>query len=180
MAVAVQFSTIPEMFQRLCDRFGAEQRPALMYKDDSGYVGIPYREVKERVELFANGLASLGVRKGDRVAIIAENRPEWAISDLAIVSLGAVDVPVYPTMTARQNEFIFNDAGVKLAIVSNQFQLNKVMRIIEEVKSLEKVIVMNEKGIRWRDRRSPSPPSWRWAAHTGRKTPDTLPPQRQR
>jgi long-chain acyl-CoA synthetase len=147
MAVAVQFSTIPEMFQRLCDRFGAEQRPALMYKDESGYVGIPYREVRERVELFANGLASLGVRKGDRVAIIAENRPEWAISDLAIVSLGAVDVPVYPTMTAKQNEFIFNDAGAKLAIVSNQFQLNKVMRIIDEVKCLEKVIVMNEKGV---------------------------------
>lgn len=147
MAVAVQFSTIPEMFRHVCDRFGAEERPALMYKDDGRYVGIPYREVKERVELFANGLASLGVRKGDRVAIISENRPEWAISDLAIVSLGAVDVPVYPTMTARQNEFIFNDAGVKLAIVSNQFQLNKVMRIIDEVKSLEKVVVMSEKGI---------------------------------
>ncbi|MBP1654109.1 MAG: Long-chain acyl-CoA synthetase [Bacteroidetes bacterium] len=147
MAVAVQFSTIPEMFQRLCDRFAAEQRPALMYKEETGYVGIPYREVRERVDLFANGLASLGVRKGDRVAIIAENRPEWAISDLAIVALGAVDVPVYPTMTAKQNEFIFNDAGVKLAIVSNQFQLNKVMRIIDEVKSLEKVIVMNERGV---------------------------------
>ncbi len=73
--------------------------------------------------------------------------PNGSISDLAIVSLGAVDVPVYPTMTAKQNEFIFNDAGVKLAIVSNQFQLNKVMRIIDEVKCLEKVIVMNEKGV---------------------------------
>jgi len=147
MAVAVQFSTIPDMFQRVCDRFGAEERPALMYKEESGYVGISYRELRERVELFANGLASLGVRKGDRVAIIAENRPEWAISDFAIVSLGAIDVPVYPTMTAKQNEFIFNDAGVKLVVVSNQFQLNKVMRVIDDVKSLEKVIIMNDKGI---------------------------------
>jgi long-chain acyl-CoA synthetase len=147
MAVAVQFSTIPEMFQRVCDRFGAEDRPALMVKGDSGYAGISYAELRERVELFANGLAALGVRKGDRVGIIAENRPEWAISDFAIVSLGAVDVPVYPTMTAKQNEFIFNDAGVRLAIVSNQFQLNKVMRVIDEVKTLEKVIIMNDKGV---------------------------------
>lgn len=146
MAVAVQFSTIPEMFQRLCDRFADADRPVLMHKEETGYAGISYRDLKERVELFANGLASLGVRKGDRVAIISENRPEWAISDLAIVSLGAVDVPVYPTMTAKQNEFIFNDAGVKLAIVSNQFQLNKVIRVIDDVKSLEKVIIMSEKG----------------------------------
>jgi long-chain acyl-CoA synthetase len=147
MAVAVEFSSIPEMFRRVCDRFESDRRPALMHREEAGYVGIPYGELRERVELFAGGLASLGIRRGDRVAIISENRPEWAIADFAIVSLGAIDVPVYPTMTARQNEFIFNDAGVKLTIVSNQFQLNKVLRVIDEVPSLEKVIIMNEKGV---------------------------------
>ncbi len=146
MATAVKFSTIPEMFQNLTQRFEKETRPVLMYKSDGSYKGITYPELRNKVEQFAFGLAALGVRSGDRVAIISENRPEWVISDLAIVSLGAIDVPIYPTMTAKQNEFIFNDAGVRFVIVSNQFQLNKVMRVFDEVRSLEKVILMSEKG----------------------------------
>ncbi len=146
MSVAVDFSIIPEMFWRLTEKFAGESRPFLLHKVDDTYRGITYSEVRSRVETFAFGLAALGLKRGDRVAIIAENRPEWVISDLAIVSLGAVDVPIYPTMTAKQIEFIFNDAGVKMAIVSNQFQLNKVMRVYPEVATLEKVILIVEKG----------------------------------
>lgn len=145
MAVAVDFSTIPEMFQKIVGKFAATSRPVLMHKTGGTYQGIGYAELKNRVENFALGLASLGIRRGDRVAIVAENRPEWVISDQAIVALGAIDVPVYPTMSAKQNEYIFNDAGVRMAIVSNQFQLNKVMRVRENVPSLETVILMNEK-----------------------------------
>ena len=146
MAVAVDFSTIPEMFQKITGKFAATTRPALMYKTGGKYEGISYADLRSRVEDFAFGLAALGVRRGDRVAIISENRPEWVISDQAIVALGAVDVPVYPTMSAKQNEYIFNDAGVRIAIVSNQFQLSKVMRVQENIPSLESIIVMNEKG----------------------------------
>jgi long-chain acyl-CoA synthetase len=146
MSVAVEFSTIPEMFWRLTEKFASEKRPLLLSKVDDTYRGLGYSEVRARVEVFAFGLASLGLKSGDRVAIIAENRPEWVISDIAIASLGGVDVPVYPTMTAKQIEYIFNDAGVKIAIVSNQFQLNKVMRAYPEVASLEKIILIAEKG----------------------------------
>ncbi len=116
-----------------------------MYKADKEYRGIQFKELRRNVELFSLGLASLGVKKNDKVAIISENRPEWPISDLAIVSLGAVDVPIYPTLTAKQIEFIFNDAKVKMAIVSNQSQLNKVLKIRDAVKSLNKVILMTSK-----------------------------------
>jgi long-chain acyl-CoA synthetase len=146
MSVAVDFSTIPEMFWRLTEKFAGESRPLLMYKTDDTYRGLRYSEVRSRTETFACGLAALGLKRGDRVAIISENRPEWVISDIAITSLGGVDVPVYPTMTAKQIEFIFNDAGVKMAIVSNQFQLNKVMRVYPDVPSLEKIILIAEKG----------------------------------
>jgi len=146
MAVAVQFATIPEMFVGITDRFARSTRPALMVKADGSYVGVSYRELRANVERFAFGLASLGIRREDRVAIIAENRPEWVVADMAIVALGAIDVPLYPTMTAKQVEYIFNDAAVKAAIVSNQFQLNKVMKILENVPTLEKVILMTEKG----------------------------------
>lgn len=146
MAVAVEFSTIPQMFLRLTDKFAGNKRPLLLSKVNDTYRGISYSEVRSRVETFAFGLAAMGLRPGDRVAIIAENRPEWVISDLAIISLGGIDVPVYPTMTSKQIEYIFNDAGVKMAIVSNQFQLNKVMRAYPDVASLEKIILIAEKG----------------------------------
>jgi long-chain acyl-CoA synthetase len=146
MPVAVDFSTIPEMFWRLTEKFAGETRPLVLYKSDDTYRGLRYSEMRARTETFAHGLAALGVKKGDRVAIISENRPEWVISDIAITSIGGVDVPVYPTMTAKQIEYIFNDAGVKIAIVSNQFQLNKVMRVYPEVASLEKIILIAEKG----------------------------------
>lgn len=146
MAVAVEFSTIPQMFLRLTDKYAGNKRPLLLSKVNDTYRGISYSEVRSRVETFAFGLAAMGLRPGDRVAIIAENRPEWVISDLAIISLGGIDVPVYPTMTSKQIEYIFNDAGVKMAIVSNQFQLNKVMRAYPDVASLEKIILIAEKG----------------------------------
>ena len=146
MAVAVEFRTIPDMFQKLTGKFAQDTRPVMMYKSDGVYKGITYSDLRSRVETFAHGLAALGIERGDRVAIVSENRPEWVIADQAIVALGAIDVPLYPTMTSKQIEFIFNDAGVKLAIVSNQFQLNKVMRAYPDINSLEKVILIAEKG----------------------------------
>ncbi|HTR82160.1 MAG TPA: long-chain fatty acid--CoA ligase [Bacteroidota bacterium] len=145
MATAVEFSTINEMFDRITKKFSAETRPVLMYKVDKQYRGISYSQLRERVEHFALGLSSLGVKKGDMVAIISENRPEWVIADLGIIALGGVDVPIYPTLTAKQIEFIFNDARISAAIVSNQSQLNKVLKIKNNVKSLRTIVIMTEK-----------------------------------
>ena len=145
MAVAVDFSTIPEMFDRITTKYGNDQRPMLMHKVEKQYRGISFTEYRRKVELFALGLASLGVARDDKVAIISENRPEWIVADMAIVTLGAVDVPIYPTLTPKQIEYIFNDAGIKMAIVSNSLQLNKVLKIRSEVKTLQRIILMNEK-----------------------------------
>ena len=146
MSTVVEFSTISEIFDRVTTKFADEQRPMLMQKVDGTYQGISFKEYRRNVELFALGLASLGVTRGDRISIIAENRPEWIVADMAIVSVGAVNVPIYPTLTPKQIEFIFDDADVKLAIVSNMFQLNKVVKIKNDVKTLERVVIMTEKG----------------------------------
>jgi long-chain acyl-CoA synthetase len=145
MGVAVQFSTIIELFDRVTKKYYAESRLILMHKVDKKYRGISYAEFRRKVEMFALGLASLGVKKNDAIAIISENRPEWVIADMGIVLLGAVDVPIYPTLTAKQIEFIFKDAQISIAVVSNQSQLNKVMKIKEQVKTLETIILMTEK-----------------------------------
>jgi len=146
MSCAVEFDTIPHMFDRLTARFADARKPVLMAKTNGSYNGISYSELRRQVELFALGLVAMGLRRSDRVSIISENRPEWVIADQAIAALGAVSVPVYPTMTARQVEYIFNDASVRFVIVSNQFQLNKVTRIANAVPTLERTILMGEKG----------------------------------
>lgn len=146
MSVCVEFSTIPEMYEAIAAKFAHTERPMLMHKVDKQYRNISYSEYRRNVELFAFGLASLGIGKDDKIAIISENRPEWIVADMAIVSLGAIDVPIYPTLTPKQIEFIFNDAKVKLAIVSNPTQLSKVTKIQADVKTLQRSIIMNEKG----------------------------------
>lgn len=145
MATVVEFSTIAEMFDKIMKKYADEQRPMLMQKIDKQYRGITFREYRRSVELFALGLAALGVRRGDRLAIISENRPEWIVADMAMVCLGAVNVPIYPTLTPKQIEFIFNDAGVSIAIVSNAMQLGKVLKIKNDVKTLRYTITMAEK-----------------------------------
>jgi long-chain acyl-CoA synthetase len=145
MPVVVSFSTIPEMFQKITERYSDEPHPMLMHKVAGKYTNYSYKEIHDRVVSFAAGLLSLGLKPGDRVGIIGENRPEWVISDQAIALIGAVSVPIYPTMSARQTEFIFHDAGVRVAIVSNLFQLNKIEKVKPAVTSLEIVIIMTEK-----------------------------------
>jgi long-chain acyl-CoA synthetase len=145
MAVAVNFSTIPEMFDRITTKYAGGERPVLMHKMDKQYRSIGYADLRRRVEQFVLGLISLGVVKDDNVAIMSENRPEWVVADLGIVTLGAVDVPIYPTLTAPQVAYILNDAAVKVVIVSNALQLNKILKIQAEVQSLRHMIVMNEK-----------------------------------
>ncbi|MBN1449151.1 MAG: long-chain fatty acid--CoA ligase [Bacteroidetes bacterium] len=144
MSLAVTFSTIPEMFLNLTDRYMHDERPILLRKVEGTYAPIRYAELREMVALFFHGLARLGVTRGDRVAILSENRPEWVITDLATLYHGAMDVPIFPSQTAKQVEFILQDAGASVAVVSNRFQLTKLLKIRGEVKSLKHVIVMNE------------------------------------
>lgn len=152
MGLSVQFTTIKEMFDNVLEKYSSGDRPILKHKVDGKYVDIKYSELRQLSHDFAAGLMQLGVKKEERVALISENRPEWVVSDIAIHTLGGVDVPIYPTLTAKQIEFIFNDAGIRFAIVSNQFQLNKVKKIFNDVKTLEKVIVLTDKNVEFDER----------------------------
>ncbi|MEP0822548.1 MAG: long-chain fatty acid--CoA ligase [Ignavibacterium sp.] len=147
MSVVVEFSTIAEMFDRITRKYEHSGRPMLQYKTDGTYRSITHAEYRRQVERFALGLASLGMKKGDRLSIVSENRPEWVIADMAMVILGIINVPIYPTLTPKQIEYIYNDAGIRMAIVSNQMQLNKIQRIRSDVKTLEHVAVMSDKGV---------------------------------
>ena len=110
---------------------------------DGRWTALDYRELAERVHAASIGLRELGVRDGDRVAILSENRPEWAITDYACLAARATDVPVYPTLPARQVEYILRDSGAVAVVVSTAGQLEKVRSIREHLPALRHVIAFD-------------------------------------
>lgn len=117
-------------------------KPALAYKQKGDtYQDISYSDFGDSIQQLSNGLRSLGVEKGDRIAIISENRPEWAISDFSILKIGAINVPMFSTLTAAQVGYILNDSGAKIICVSTVKQLEKVVTIRDNVETLETIIL---------------------------------------
>jgi long-chain acyl-CoA synthetase len=135
--------TINDIFYEITERNAAR---VMSYKQTVKWIDISARELYRDVLGTARSLTSWGIGKGDRVAIIAENRPEWAVADFATAALGAVDVPVYPTLTPEQTLFILQDSGVRVAFVSTAEQLKKVLALRSHT-ALEKVVVMDYVGI---------------------------------
>ena len=119
------------------------RKPALRWKAGRGWTSLSYEGLKGRVEGFAAGLASLGVEAGSRVALVSRNRVEWPISDLAVQSLGAVTVPVYPTLEAAQMEHILNNSGACVAIVEDRELLEKVSGLRNKIAALRNIVVMD-------------------------------------
>ena len=138
----MSYRTVPEMFFFTCEHFRHKDF-VYAYKDNGEWVYLHYDELRTKVEAFALGLMNLGVKAGDRIGLISENRIEWIIADLAIVVIGAIDVPLFATLTAKQEEYIFNDCEVSAVIVSNAFQLKKILEVRDNIPSLRQVIVMN-------------------------------------
>ncbi|MEI7812443.1 MAG: long-chain fatty acid--CoA ligase [Ignavibacteria bacterium] len=146
MSVIRKFKTIAELFLMLTDEFGkTTDKPLMKYKSGGQFVDISYQKFGEETELFALGLAALNVKTGGKIAIISENRPEWVFADMACLSLGAVDVPIYPSVTSESVEFMLKDSESIGVICSNKFQLNKIIKIRANCKNLKFIIVMNEK-----------------------------------
>jgi len=116
----------------------------LLHKQDGAWTPITSDGFLTAVEELSMGLRSLGLEKGDRVAILSENRPEWAYADLATLCAGAVDAPVYSTLTAPQVLYILNDSGAKVVFVSNAAQLRKIQEIRAQAPMLRHVIRMDD------------------------------------
>ena len=134
------YMTLISMFDQTVQHFG--EQPALAHKPKGGtYQDITYSEFGNSVDAFSKGLKTLGVEKEDRIAILSENRPEWAISDFGILKAGAINVPMFSTLTAAQVSYILNDSGAKIICVSTKNQLDKVIEIRDGVETLEQIIV---------------------------------------
>src|SRR5437764_3041348 len=114
----------------------------MLQREAIEWVPISSTELYRNVVATARAIASWGISKGDRVSILSENRPEWSTADFATLLLGAVVVPVYTTLTGEQTAYVLRDSAARVAFVSTEKQLLKVLAIQEQT-SLEKIVVMD-------------------------------------
>src|ERR1041385_8087863 len=110
---ATTATTIAEAFRLTAEDFG--DRVAVRTKDDE--VSLTWSELRDRVDALAGGLAALGVKRGDNVALMLGNRPEFHIADLAVVSLGATPFSIYQTFSPEQIAYVVGDAGARVALI---------------------------------------------------------------
>ncbi|HEX5236736.1 MAG TPA: long-chain fatty acid--CoA ligase [Silvibacterium sp.] len=125
---------------------GNRERAVLAQDAQGGWQPISSEQIYQRVRALAATFAGWGVRKGDRVAILAENRWEWAVTDFATLALGAVDVPIYPTLTAEQTAELIADSGARVAVVSTRKQLEKVASHRGQT-VLERIVIMDDDAV---------------------------------
>lgn len=142
-----------EKIETLCQLFHtqAERKPnevfmKAKFKDGlpcETYTDITWSAAKQQVESMARGFIELGLQKDDRVSIFSDNRPRWIISDQAIQAAGGVGVPIYPTSTNRQLEYILNDSQSRMVVVGDENHLKQAMDVREKTPTLEWIIALS-------------------------------------
>jgi long-chain acyl-CoA synthetase len=134
--------TINDVFCNRVKKYG--DRLAIEKKIGGKWVGATWNEYYERSRSTGLGLYSLGLRKGQMVSILSENRLEWLYTDMGGLGIGAVVIPIYPTLVSEEIEYILNNSESKVIVVENKTQLKKVIAIANNCPALEKVVVMEE------------------------------------
>jgi len=137
--IAMGLATLNDIFFVAVER---NLERAMLHRVGSAWLPVSSQEFGRSTIRTARALQEWGIRMGDRVAILSENRPEWPAADMAALLLGAVTVPLYTTLTAEQTAFLLNDAGCRVIFVSSEIHLHKVLSIVSQTK-FEKVVVMD-------------------------------------
>ena len=134
--------TLNQLFFTAVDRH-ANLPFAFRSKVAGTWLPITHRQAAERVQAISLGLRELGVQPGDRVGIVSENRPEWALTDYACLAARAADVPIYPTLTAKQTEYILHDSESVAVCCSTDEQVAKVLEVRAGLPGLKHVIAFD-------------------------------------
>ena len=129
---------LPEIFLQAQKK---HNRPdALNYKQDGEWLKISTDEIISRAENIALGFYSMGLRKGDRAAIVAANSPEWTLSDAGCQFAGIIDVPIYTTLSPNSIEYILKDSGAKVLFLQSKRTFDRIKEILPACRELEKII----------------------------------------
>jgi long-chain acyl-CoA synthetase len=139
-------TTFPKLLAELDQRYG-DSRIAVQEKRYGIWQPFTWRQLHARVRDFAHGLASLGVRPGEVVAVLGDNRPEWLITELAAQSLGAATVGIYPTSVGDEVVHVLTDGQVRVVVAEDQEQVDKIVDLKDRLPGVEKVIYYDTRGL---------------------------------
>ncbi|HET7591259.1 MAG TPA: long-chain fatty acid--CoA ligase [Solirubrobacterales bacterium] len=132
--------TIADLLPRAAELYGP--KVAVKYKEGDQWVSRTFDEVREIVRPLAMGLVDLGVRKGDRVSILGNTRPEWTYFDFAALSIGATVVPIYQTNSPEECRYVLENSDAKVVVVEDGEQLEKVRQVRDQLPQLEQIVLM--------------------------------------
>src|SRR5437660_7692089 len=137
----MEHRNLAEVLRRQADVLGS--RPALRFKRQGLYHDLSWEQYRDDVLACAAALVDAGLQAGDRVGLLSENRVEWLMADMAILTAGCVNVPPHSPLTARQVHFQLEETETRWLFVSNQEQLEKIRQIRAELPKLEGIVVFD-------------------------------------
>jgi long-chain acyl-CoA synthetase len=139
-----QTTHAPQTINALLDVvIATNQSDVLNYKQDGNWHSLSAKEIAAQVRATTLGLYSLGVRPGDHIGLLSENRPEWTIADLGVLNCACTDVPIYATQAPTQVSYILNDARVEVMFISSAKQVARVQEALSDVPTLKKIITFD-------------------------------------
>jgi long-chain acyl-CoA synthetase len=134
--------TLSQLFQNTCRTYRKDD--LLMSKQEGRYVPIPTAEFEARVRHLSSGLRELGLRAGDKVVIFSENRPEWVMTDFAVLCAGGITVPIYTSLMPEYIKYIINDSDAKIVVCSNRDLWLKVEAVRKDLPEVRHYIMIDE------------------------------------
>ena len=185
MPARVEFNTVAQLFMRLFDAYRDDDHTALRYKERGvGWHDITWDALEADVHALMGALHTRGVEVGDRVALLSENRPEWAVTDLATQCLGGATVSIYTSLPPAKIAYILRDSGAKVCVVSVPVQRKKIVAIMDGCPDLQHVIVMDAMPddppaymTAWDDALAAGRPVWTTHADTLRDRAQSIAPE---
>src|SRR3989338_6368549 len=119
------------------------RKPALLSKQNGRYLPLSWADFDREVDAVATALLERGLQKGDRVAILSENRPEWALTDLAAQRIGIATAPIYPSLSSKEIEYILRDSQASWIAVSGHALFQKILPIQKSLPGLQGILAFD-------------------------------------
>lgn len=140
MNTASELSTIPSFIRNIVKNIHPDTRTFMTHKVNEDWVEISYREALDKIDAISAWFLEIGVQKGDRLALIIENGPDYVYYDQALQQIGAINTSIYPTLTENEIEYILNDSGAKTILAGNPFLFRKIVKVANSCPGLMRVI----------------------------------------
>src|ERR1700761_265323 len=147
-------ATVPSLIRNVVANIHPDTNTFLKHKVGDNWVEISYREALDKIDAISAWFLSIGIQKGERLALIIENGPDYVYYDQALQQIGAVNTSIYPTLTEAEIEYILNDSGAKTILVGTPFLLRRVYKIANNCPALMRIILAFDDMEKYKDRKS--------------------------